>query len=304
MKRRIISIISVLLVAVMFALPVNAAFVDEMVSDVSSEYRKSSAYSTEFRYFDRLKQAIKNYSVSKSTVPYMTRVFNVAKSQLNWDVDKKKSKNYGYANYATNGSINHNWTGRYLRMNEYSTGNTEYTRWFFSKFKNDDGVKMSANTNCDWCAIFVSWCMYYSNYHRGNKDMRVVYSTCADPRKDANARLTSFNLLESKVWYTPTANYKLNAGNFKVWNKNAKNRNIDATKIHYKKGGLIFFSWSGLGDTFDHVGIVVGYDKSTKKLTYISGNDDGRVRVRVLCLDKTENGVLNKKKIMAYGEYA
>lgn len=306
MKKRFISIISVLLIFVMFATSVNAAWLDTMVSDVSSGYKQSNSYSSEFKYYGRLKQAIKNYSTSTSKVSYMQRVYNIAKSQLNWDANKKKTKNYGYANYATNGSINHNWTGRYLKMNEYNTGNTEYTRWFFSKFRLDDGTKLPMTTDCDWCAIFVSWCMYYSNYRRDTKEnMRVIYSSCADPRKDLKERLTSFNLAENKVWYTRTANYKLNEGDFKVWNRNVKNRNIDAIKIPYKKGGLIFFNWSGLGESFDHVGIVMSYDKEAKKLTYISGNDEGRVRVRTLYLHKTDsNGVLNKKKIMAYGEYA
>ena len=302
----VISISIIFLTISISALNVSAVSIDSWLSDTSAEYRSSQNNGVEYNYYGRLKQNVSNNM--NSSVSNMEKAFRIAKSQLNWDVNKKASKTYGYANYSTiNGD--HNWTGKIKKMNYDNTGNTEYTRWFFTKFKTDSGQKYPNTLDCDWCSIFVSWCMYYSGYHKGYSDMRKVYSAYADPRKDLAMPLTSFNMDPNKVWYTSTANKKLNEYNYKEWNKAAKKRNQDPLKIPYKRGGLLFFSWDGSGNKWCHVGMVYSYDKAKQKLTYISGNDEGRVLVRTMYLNKKEyfNGssayILNSKRIMAYAEY-
>ena len=69
----------------------------------------------------------------------------------------------------------------------------------------------------------------------------------------------------------------------------------------YKPGGLVFVSWDGSGDYFDHVAIVTDYDAEEHVLTFINGNLSGKVATAQLDLD--EGDVKNSDKIMAYADY-
>lgn len=76
----------------------------------------------------------------------------------------------------------------------------------------------------------------------------------------------------------------------------------------YKPGGLVFFSWDGSGEYFDHVSIVVDYDQDTHVLTYSNGNSAGQVITRQIDLDVEEEfrGMAftkNSNRIMAYADY-
>lgn len=229
----------------------------------------------------------------------MQRTLAIAKSQD------------GYKNYSLDGiSIERArqegklWTGRIQRDNNDETGNTEYTRWMQTYVVGSNSS--SQYFSLDWCAIFVSWCMYQAGYYSEDKDRSYYYSYCADPRVENqyNYWIESFNFDQSRVWYTPIAQSKLNA--YSKWN-NFVNTNIDPYDIPYKPGGLIFFCWDGDGKYFDHVGIVVNFNAGTHTLTYISGNDDGQVRIRNYDFEDTkykeQPRIRNTNRIMAYAEY-
>lgn len=60
----------------------------------------------------------------------------------------------------------------------------------------------------------------------------------------------------------------------------------------------IFFTWNK-GNNFNHVGIVLSWNKTNNILTYVAGNEDGKVAIKTLNLSKKAN----KDKIATYGEY-
>ncbi len=232
----------------------------------------------------------------------MERVVDIALSQE------------GYKNYATEGQSIRQlrekgwlWTGEQLRMNNIDTGNTEYTRWFYSYVMGLGGS--SAFADSDWCSIFASWCMYHAGYRTDTNYRTFYYSYSADPRIESgqNNWITSFNFDQNDVWYTSLANQKLNA--YSGWNTPV-HKDISPYDIPYKPGGLIFFSWDGTGEYFNHVGIVVEYNDSNHTLVYISGNDDGMVMQRHMKFDVVERfkpdyaRIQNANRIMAYAEYS
>ena len=103
----------------------------------------------------------------------------------------------GYQNYSldgadisqakTDGLI---WTGIEQRMNDNDTGNTEYTRWAQSCVMDRDGEALYID--CDWCAIFMSWCMYQAGYYTEDRLKQYYYSYCADPRVEQCRQLKDF----------------------------------------------------------------------------------------------------------------
>ena len=259
-------------------------------------YDESKRFSEEYRsckYYQNLMKALNKNKNSS----FMQRVLDVALSQE------------GYLAYAVEGLIPEQvreegnlWTGASARNASNMTGNTEYTRWF------EEYVFDSSNPyiDCEWCSIFVSWCLYQAGYHSDEEsDREFYYSYCADPRKEFPDRLfQSFNLDQSKVWYTPTASDKLN--DFMEVNTPV-HTDTDPYKINYQKGGLVFFSWDGNGWSFDHIGIVVDYDKTEHILTYIGGNDYSSVMINSMDFDTdtfdVQPVVKNSERIMAYAEY-
>ena len=325
--RGIVSLMLVLVIVLGFSIQVyatpTASF--DWKTETSQQYRDSQKNGTRYNYYGRLKQNVESYNKNTNWT-YMQRVYKIAKSQLDWSASNGKSMNTGYANYAVSdiGSkkgVTH-WQGNILRKNKYETGNTEYTRWFFTKFKKYYGPK----ANCDWCAIFVSWCMYFSGYHKGASDMENVYSICADPGVSniwgsSKGSLKSFNMTNSKLSYTKSAwnkiRYKSSDKYYKYDDYNLTLNRLerfdikyynDAKLINYRQGGLVFFNWNGTGEKFDHVGIVCSYNCANGILTYISGNSGGYVRMEVINLRAVEaykgyRKVENSKRIMAYGEY-
>ena len=217
----------------------------------------------------------------------------------------------GYKNYATSGididEARANgllWTGAVKRMNEEKTGNTEYTRWAQRYIMNGDEQYQYADL--DWCAIFVSWCLFNGGYYSDEQLKKYYYSYCSDPRIefDADSWITAFNMDQEKVWYTSLAERKIAA--YSSWN-HFVHTDIDPYEIPYKPGGLLFFSMDGSGNYFDHVAIVVDYDPDTHELTYINGNNDGQVSERRVNLDEetivTDLHKKNSEIIMAYAEY-
>lgn len=272
----------------------------EESSEVSSipeiSYDQSKRFSNEYRtclYYQKLMAALEKNKNSS----FMQRVLDVALSQE------------GYLAYAledmsveqvkSDGNL---WTGASARNGSTGTGNTEYTRWFQEYVLNSSNPYI----DCEWCSIFVSWCLYQAGYHSDKKSSpELYYSYCADPRKEFPDRLLqSFNLDQSKVWYTPTATGKVN--DFMEVNTPV-HTDVDPLAINYKKGGLVFFSWDGQGWSFEHIGIVTDYDKKNHILTYIGGNDYSSVMVNSMNLDSdtfdVQPVVQNSKRIMAYAEY-
>ena len=236
-----------------------------------------------------------------SNVSIMERVAAIALSQQ------------GYNNYSLSGtdirkarSAGNLWTGRTLRNNSHDTGNTEYTRWAQTHIMGLSGDQIYYDL--DWCAIFVSWCMFQAGYYSDTKYARYYYSYCADCRAERYAIdwTSSFNFDQNNVWYTPKAKKKLD--DYARWNKYV-HTNIDPFDIPYKQGGLVFFTWNGTGEFFDHIGIVIDYDPDTHVLQYISGNDDGVVIIHSFDLDevgsyKDKNVIKHSERIIAYAEYS
>lgn len=217
----------------------------------------------------------------------------------------------GYQNYATSGIDIEKaradgllWTGKEQRMNNNSTGNTEYTRWAQTYVMDLEGS--AQYEDIDWCAIFVSWCMYQGGYYNEEKLKKYYYSYCAEPRVefDADSWIAAFDLQQKNVYYTPGVHHKLDAYNWSTY----YNIDVDPFELPYKPGGLVFFSWDGSGTYFDHVAIVVDYDKDTHVLTYTNGNSAGQVITRQIDLDEEEafRGMAytkNSNRVAAYADY-
>lgn len=263
---------------------------------VSALYMEPKNCSEEFsdsEYYTRLAKALEENE--NSTV--MERALAVALSQD------------GYKNYAIEGvDINRArdegklWTGIIQRDNYNETGNTEYTRWIQSYVLGSNAIY----SDLDWCAIFMSWCMYQAGYYSSDELKRFYYSYCADPRLESSyySWIESFNLDQHDVYYTPLAYRKLDA--YSEWNEYF-NINIDPYDLPYKPGGLLFFGWDGDGRYFDHVGMVISFDRESHILKYISGNDDGQVRIREYDFEDTtykkKPKIKNYNRILAYAEY-
>ena len=258
----------------------------------------SKAYSDEYKsspYYEKLTAALED-SRDKTT---MEKALAAALSQE------------GYKNYATEGADLDKaredgllWTGKELRMNAHDTGNTEYTRWAQTWVM--DGEGDAQYLDCDWCAIFVSWCLYQAGYYSKDELKKYYYAYCAEPRVefDADSWILAYNLDQKNVWYAPKAHHKLDAYNWNTY----YNIDIDPFEMPYKPGGLVFFSWDGSGEYFDHVSIVVDYDQDTHVLTYSNGNSAGQVITRQIDLDVEEEfrGMAftkNSNRIMAYADY-
>lgn len=217
----------------------------------------------------------------------------------------------GYKNYATQGIDIEEarkdgllWTGAEMRMNSSQTGNTEYTRWAQRYVMDRD--EDTQYLDCDWCAIFVSWCLYQAGYSDDERLKRYYYSYYAEPRieYDADSWIMAYNFRQKGVYYTPKAHHKLNRYDWNTY----YNIDVDAFDIPYQPGGLVFFSWDASGEWFDHVAIVVDYDNDTHVLTYTNGNSDGQVITRQIDLDVTEEfrgnkSAKNSDRVMAYVAY-
>ena len=255
------------------------------------------------------------FSDEYMTSPYYTKLLEALDSSEGMSVMERTlaiaQSQEGYLNYATEGADIEQaraegklWTGTELRMSENLTGNTEYTRWAQSCLLNIDDEKLYADY--DWCAIFVSWCLYQAGYYSREELKRYYYSYNADPRimYDADSWLASFNLDQRDVYYVPKARHKIEDMS---WNK-YYHVDVDPYDIPYKPGGIVFFSWDTSGDYFDHVAIVVDYDESSHVLTYINGNANGGVVTYQMHMDykwaySAQGYVRNAEQIMGYAEY-
>ncbi len=281
-------IIAMLIAAVMM-LSISTTALAETDLRFSNEYKGSPFYTKLITALDDSKD--------KTT---MEKTLAVALSQE------------GYKNYATTGidieqarTDGFLWTGTELRMNNNLTGNTEYTRWAQRYVL--DRAESTQYEDIDWCAIFASWCMYQAGYYDKEELKRCYYSYYANPTVsyDADGWILAYNLDQHNVWYTPTAANYLDTYNWNTY----YNTDVDPYEIDYKPGGLLFFSWDGgVSADFDHVGIVVSYDKDEHIITYSNGNSDGQVITREMDLDTEEEFrgmplMQNSKRIAAYGEY-
>ena len=250
-----------------------------LLKDILSGKHDDITFSEEYKnspYYERLQKALNDSGDSS----VMERTLAAALSQEGYknyaafgiDIDKAKK----------DGLI---WTGAELRCNSHGTGNTEYTRWAQAYISEEEEKQLYKD--CDWCAIFASWCMYQAGYYPGEEMKKYYYSYCADPRKEKEPEnyITAFNLEQENVWYTPLARQKLKKYDWCTY----PHENIDPYAIPYKPGGLLFFTWDGTGKYFDHVGIVVSYDSENHVLTYTNGNSDGQVITRNMDLDLKEN---------------
>ena len=276
---------AVLIIAWLLSYSVSASAKDLRFSD---EYKTSP-------YYEKLMQAL--HDTKNSTI--MERTLAVAQSQE------------GYFNFATEGydlekarEEGKLWTGAELRMNINKTGNTEYTRWAQRYVMESHESEQYADY--DWCAIFVSWCLYQAGYYTESELKRYFYSNSVDTRVfwSADEWIGTFSLDQRMVYYAPVARKKLS---YMPWNT-YYNVDISPYDMPYKPGGLVFFGWSGTGDYFSHVGIVVNYDPDTHVLTYINGNYGGMVITWDIDLDvkETFRGLpytKNAKRIMAYADY-
>ena len=255
------------------------------------------------------------FSEEYKTSPYYTKLMTALEDTKDKTTMEKTLavalSQEGYQNYATDGIDIEQaradgllWTGKELRMNENETGNTEYTRWAQTYVMNRTGS--AQYLDCDWCAIFVSWCLYQAGYYSEDMLKKFYYSYYAEPRVefDADSWIVAYNLDQKDVWYTPKAHHKLDAYNWNTY----YNIDVDPLELPYKPGGMVFFSWDGSGQYFDHVAFVVDYDKDTHVLTYSNGNSAGQVITRQIDLDVEEEFrgttfTKNSNRIMAYGEY-
>ncbi len=282
--KKMISIIAV--VSLLLSCTVTAFAQDNF--KYSDEYKSSP-------YYEKLNAAIDNFGDKTG----MERTLAVALSQE------------GYKNYATTGIDIEQaradgllWTGKELRMTSNLTGNTEYTRWFTRYVWDMEEKEQYADW--DWCAIFVSWCLYQAGYSSDERLKRYYYTPLAEPRIEyaADTWLQSFNFNQMGVYYTPKAHHKLDKYNWNTY----YHIDVDPLEMPYKPGGIIFFSWDASGAYFDHVAIVVDYDKDTHVLTYTNGNSDGQVITREMDLDNVEEYrgkalAKNSDRMMAYVDY-
>lgn len=285
--KKLICLFCILAVIASGALSVTASAAGEELR-FSDEYKTSP-------YYEKLMQALDDNKDATT----MEKMLAVALSQE------------GYANFATEGydlaqarAEGLLWTGKELRMNDNLTGNTEYTRWAQRYLMNRD--EESQYADYDWCAIFVSWCLYQAGYYSDEALKKYFYSYDADPRIffDADSWIESYNFDQHKVWYVPKAHHKLDAMDWNTY----YNVDVDPYDIPYRPGGLIFFSWDASGKYFNHVAIVVDYDEESHVLTYSNGNSDGLVITRQIDFDTVEEFrgqklVQNSERIMAYAEY-
>ncbi len=276
------------------ALVLGSVFTVSVAAAQDNEFAYSEEYKTS-PYYARLMEALEEHKDSTA----MERTLAVALSQE------------GYKNYATDGidveqarADGKLWTGVELRVNDNLTGNTEYTRWAQRDVMG--GGEESQYADYDWCAIFVSWCLYQAGYYDEAQLKKYYYAYVVDPRIffDADSWIESFNLDQRLVYYPPKAHHKLDAMDWNTY----YNVDVDPFDIPYKPGGLIFFSWDGSGKYYDHVGIVVDYDTQSHVLTYTNGNSDGQVITRQVDLDAEEafRGqayCLNADRILAYADY-
>lgn len=263
-------------------------------ASAQDNYKYSDEYKTS-PYYENLVNALDS-TKDKSA---MERTLAVALSQE------------GYKNYATEGvdldqarADGLLWTGKELRNNSSKTGNTEYTRWAQRYIMDRD--ESTQYLDCDWCAIFVSWCLYQAGYSDDERLKRYYYSYFAEPRIefDADSWIMAYNFKQQGVYYTPKAHHKLDKY---YWNT-YYHIDVDPFDIPYQPGGLIFFSWDSSGQWFDHVAIVVDYDEDTHVLTYTNGNSDGQVITRQIDLDVEEEFrgqqfAKNSDRVMAYVDY-
>lgn len=286
-KKRLVSgaLSVVLAISLIFSAPTVLASED---LKFSQEYKTSP-------YYTKLTESLEN-TKDKSA---MERTLAVALSQE------------GYKNYATAGIDVEQaradgllWTGKELRMNASLTGNTEYTRWAERYIMDHD--EAASLYDMDWCAIFVSWCLYQAGYNDDERLKRYYYAYCAEPRIefDADSWILAYNFRQQGVYYTPKAHHKLDKYNWNTY----YHIDVDPFDIPYQPGGLIFFSWDSSGAYFDHVAIVVDYDQDTHVLTYTNGNSDGMVITRQIDLDVEEEFrgnqfAKNSDRVMAYVEY-
>lgn len=287
-KKRLIS--GILTAAVL----ISTLFIAVPTASAKDDFKYSPEYQTS-PFYSSLVAALEN-SQNKTA---MERTLAVALSQE------------GYKNYATEGIDVEQaradgllWTGTTLRNNAYETGNTEYTRWAQRYIMDRD--EESQYLDCDWCAIFVSWCLYQAGYNDDERLKRYYYSYYAEPRieYDADSWIMAYNFKQQGVYYTPKAHHKLDKY---YWNT-YYHIDVDPYDIPYQPGGLIFFSWDSSGQWFDHVAIVVDYDEDTHVLTYTNGNSDSQVITRQIDLDVEEEFrgqqyAKNSDRIMAYVEY-
>ena len=247
-------------------------------------------------YYSRLQEAL----AEGADQDIMSRVLAVAKSQE------------GYKDYCMAGTTpeaareaGYLWTGQDSENDNINgSGNTEYTRWAQEYVMGRSGEEIYLD--CDWCAIFASWCMYQAGYYSDSELKKYFYSYYADPREErtAGSWIEAFNFDHDKVWYTPRASGKVAAYS---WSRYS-HTDIDPYEIPYKPGGMIFFSWDTSGRYFSHVGIVESYDPETHVLTYINGNVEYAVTTRQMDLDVEEEFygqamAVNANRIMAYAEY-
>ena len=289
MKKKMISACLALLMVLLFPI---SSFATEIEDDLtySAEYMGS-------KYFSRLQTALEE----SRDEDIMSRVLAVAQSQE------------GYKDYCMGSTTpdaareaGYLWTGEESENDNTSgSGNTEYTRWAQEYVMGRSGEEIYLD--CDWCAIFASWCMYQAGYYSDTELKKYFYSYYADPReeKTAGSWIEAFNFDHDKVWYTPAAAGKVEAY---YWSRYT-NTEVDPYMIPYKPGGMVFFSWDTSGRYFSHVGIVVSYDADTHELTYINGNVDYAVTTRVMDLDINEEyhgqvKAQNSDRIMAYAEYS
>ena len=288
MKKRILSaVLSVMIVLVSLTFAVPTVYANEDLR-FSQEYMSSP-------YYEKLTAALAN-SENKTA---MQKTLAAALSQE------------GYQNYSTQGVDLEQaradgllWTGAELRMNAYQTGNTEYTRWAQRYIM--DCAEGEEYYDMDWCAIFVSWCLYQAGYNDDARLKRYYYAYCAEPRieLDADSWILAYNFKQQGVYYTPKAHHKLDKYNWNTY----YHIDVDPFDIPYQPGGLLFVSWDSSGAYFDHVAIVVDYDEDTHVLTYTNGNSGGQVITRQIDLDVEEEFrgqqfAKNSDRIMAYVEY-
>ena len=255
------------------------------------------------------------YSEEYMSSPYYTKLIDALEDNKDKTAMQKTLavalSQEGYKNYATEGIDIEQarkdgllWTGAELRMNNNRTGNTEYTRWAQRYIM--DRAEDTQYLDCDWCAIFVSWCLYQAGYSDDERLKRYYYSYYAEPRieYEADSWIMAYNFRQKGVYYTPKAHHKLDKYNWNTY----YNIDVSAFDIPYQPGGLLFFSWDASGQWFDHVAIVVDYDKNSHVLTYTNGNSAGQVITRQIDLDNEEEFLgkklaKNSDRIMAYVAY-
>lgn len=150
---------------------------------------------------------------------------------------------------------------------------------------NSNGIMYTETKWVDYSAAYIRWCFNKAG---------VTYPFSSK----GNWYITPYDMAFKKqyITYTKLAENKAKSGWFKTAVNQSQIRNVDATTIKYRIGGVVYFSYDN-GKNFSHGGIVTSNGNGV--VTYISGNSGNNHGVNINSFKIKDAN----KYVMAYVEY-